>query len=578
MSPSIKNVAAAAASPARQDQLRHGETGPTILTPKLQSPHSQYQPSSSKAAAASSVENGVRGSFASTNSVVLLQHARTETPSLPLEHDAAATANSSHHCFVHAAWTLVSSVAIGAIFISVVVLVGSEGVHFLASFLVSILNYEMSWYSYAIIQTLLRPFQLYYEMDVLAPYRDTKKAVTVADAWSVRTGIPSVVMSVIVSALIMLLASGSIAILQLYGNLGLSTSTFYLVIAYVASTSFVAVACAMQTPTPMDGAILLLQQASFSINAFNTYFDFREVVDNTLRQIMLIDGGFSIAVAFVPIVILRILRSSEVARTGLTLLLDLFCLQYIPSLVLKLESVVDTLLKLDLDMDPELVIPLQGVYAIVSCFLVMWSTDLVTAMLPAPRPSSSVKQWMVVVAGIGASILSNVVLKVAVAPAHMPLLKWYHIVLMVLGSCLCHVGATFATLLRSMAKDTSLRTKWLVRLHYFLLLGFFLAMYKRVEWSAMYSTTIERDILKFERQWQRLDNASFAAHEDDETQFNFLATVMQLFENVHMSYTPVQLNEMFVRSTHGFLLDIGTCIVASVEGNVTGKHCFSGFG
>ncbi|RHY35025.1 hypothetical protein DYB32_000448 [Aphanomyces invadans] len=479
---------------------------------------------------------------------------------------------------LHGTWTLLSSVAIAATFVCVIVFFGTNGALFLSSYLVSILNYEMSWYSYAIIQTLLRPFQLYFEMDVLAPYRDTRKATTVADSWGARAGISASVMTVIVSALVMLLSSGFVAVLQLFANLWPSTSTFFLILAYVASTSFVAVVCAMLTPTPMDGVILLLQQFSFSMYSLNSFFDFRESVDNTVRQFVLIEGGYSIAVTFVPIVILRILRSTEIARTGLTLLLDLFCLQYIPSLLMLFGAMVDQLLQPDIN--PVTGIPDQGLFVVVSCFLVLWTTDLTTALLPSPsQPGSSwVKQWTVVLVGIVASILANVVVKVGIAPAEIPLLEWYHIVLMVLGSCLYHVGATFATLLRSLAKhDASLRTKWLVRVHYFLLLGFFLAVYERVEWSSAYSTTLNADIAHLVQKWQRLDNVSYNEYQDSQNRYDFLASVVRIFQNVNMPYTPDELSGMFVLTTQRFLVDVGTCIVESMEANVTGKECFSGF-
>ncbi|KAF0693203.1 Aste57867_15797 [Aphanomyces stellatus] len=542
----------------------------TFMSPKLHSPKSIYRPSSTsrpsnlkEVLTMETADEARRSSFVSNTSVVILQP-RADTPGDDRTHP------HSHSPLVLTAWTVLTSVSLGAIFLVVLVYGRSTGILFLGSFLTSVLNYEMAWYSYAIIQKLLRPFQLYYEMDVLAPYRDTSTASTVAESWSARAGIPALAMSLVVSVLVTLLTAGLVSILQLYGNLGLGASWFFVVLAFLASSTFVAVFCAINTPTPMDAAVLLLQQLGYAVPALNMFLDYRESVDGHVRQIILVDPGFAMGIVFVLIAICRIVRSTEVARTGLTLLLDLFSLEYVTSMLMLLARMTYDMLTPD-PLYAEIV-PNHHLYAIVLCFLTFWATDLTAALL-AKRAS----RGLIVSAGAAASIVANVVLKYAVAPTDVPLLQWYHFVFMVLGSCLYHIGATFVSLLRFLARDDAsvVRSQWLVWLQYFLLLGYFLMLFERIEFAPNYNTTIQDQLDQVTRQWQRMDNTSYNAYQASATQYQFVQLITQVIGAVHKSYTPAQMHQMFVVNTHHMVLNLGACVVNSVQGNVTGKQCFA---
>ncbi|KAH9107931.1 hypothetical protein LEN26_012779 [Aphanomyces euteiches] len=562
----------AALSPLSHSPRRQFHPSPlAIQTPKYHSPFSQYQPSATdrpslkREGIATLESTRQRMSFVSGNSVILLQNSHPDVPNVPF-HDEDDDEKAL--TLGRAAWIVFSSIVIGAVFLSVMILFKGNGIIFLTSYLLPIINYEMSWYSHAIIQTLLRPFQIYYDMDAVATATaEDKSKTTVAQTWGGRVGASDKAMGLVISTLVMFLCAGVTAVLQLYGNLGLSSMALYMVLPYVATTTFVAVGCAMFTPSPMDGCILLLQQIAFSVTAFNSFFSYKEAVHGGVRQITLVDGGYSIAIVLVPIVIFRIVRSTEVVRTGLVLLLDLFCVQYVTSTLMLLATIVDNFLA----QDQVLVdFPQHRMLALVSCFLTLWVTDLVTQLL-IRRP-----KWAIVACGIIASIIATVVLKYAIAPPKVELCQWYHIVFIVLGSCLCHVGKSFVAFFRLLAGNARL-SRWLVRLQYLLLLGVFVMLYERVAWVETFSTTVDDSIRMVTQMWVRIDNTSYQAFDQNQSEYQFLYQVRTLMEMVHASYTPAKMDAMFVRNTHHFLFDVGTCVVQSIQENVTGKQCFSMF-
>ncbi|KDO24865.1 hypothetical protein SPRG_09697, partial [Saprolegnia parasitica CBS 223.65] len=238
---------------------------------------------------------GVRPSLAS---IVLMQSSMPRA-TIPTSMDDDVGAPISP---VTLLWYVVSSIAIGTIVVSALVFAGAMGMHFLAAILVAILNYEMAWYALGVRHKILRPFQLYYEPDALAASRDSDVPPANARVWGRMLHVPAPLLSLLVALLASALCGGLLVLIQNEAGLGLDKATFGLLVAYITSTCFVAVIAAMFTPSAMDGAILLLMQAAFSVLTLNALLDFRAAVNGNIRAIKLIDAGFALSIAFVPIV------------------------------------------------------------------------------------------------------------------------------------------------------------------------------------------------------------------------------------------------------------------------------------
>ncbi|EQC35387.1 hypothetical protein SDRG_07098 [Saprolegnia diclina VS20] len=447
-------------------------------------------------------------------------------------------------------WYVVSSTAIGAVVICTLVFAGNIGMHFLAAVLVAILNYEMAWYALGVRHKILRPFQLYYEPDALAASRDSDVPPANARVWGRMLHMPAPLLSVLVALLASALCGGLLVLIQNDAGLGLDTGTFGILVAYITSTCFVAVIAAMFTPSAMDGAILLLMQAAFSVLTLNTLLDFRAAVNGNIRSIKLIDAGFALSIAFVPIVILRIVRSREVARTGVTLLLDLFTLQYVPSLLNVVVSVVQDYLNPD-QLDPHEP-PHYRLYTLILCFLVLWASDLATLVTRHVCPQRP--PWVAVAASAVAAVATVALYSLVVVPASIPnLRKPRHFALAVLSAFVYHIGIQFVAVLRFVALPSNgpvLHSTWLVRLQYLLLFGFCAMLLERVEWPGDYSYTSEDVSNQILRMWQRIDNSTYQAYLERESKLNFISRISKLVKVIHLVPDDRQLKNWSALKLH----------------------------
>ncbi|KDO18834.1 hypothetical protein SPRG_15883 [Saprolegnia parasitica CBS 223.65] len=300
----------------------------------------------------------------------------------------------------------------------------------------------------------------------------------------------------------------------------------------------------------MDGAILLLMQAAFSVLTLNALLDFRAAVNGNIRAIKLIDAGFALSIAFVPIVILRIVRSREVARTGVTLLLDLFTLQYVPSLLNVVVSVVQDYLNPD-QLDPHEA-PSYRLYALILCFLVLWAADLATLVTRHVCPTRP--PWVAVAASAVSAMATVALYSILVVPTSIPCLrKPRHFVLAILSAFVYHIGIQFVAVLRFVALPSSgpvLHSTWLVRLQYILLFGFCAMLLERVEWPGDYSYTSEDVSNQILRMWQRIDNSSYTAYLERESKLNFIARISKLVKVIHLVPDDRQLKNWSALKLH----------------------------
>ncbi|OQR92636.1 hypothetical protein ACHHYP_03481 [Achlya hypogyna] len=483
---------------------------------------------------------------ASLASIVLMQSSMPRA-TIPLPGDESPPAMAS---VVTVVWYILSSIAIGAIVICTIVFAGATGVHFLAAFLVALLNYEMTWYALGIRQKILRPFQLYYEPDALAASRESEVPLPYARVWAPKLRLHPFVFTGLVAALTSALCGGLLLLIQRDGGLGLDPLTFHIMVAYISSTCFVAIAAAMFTPSAMDGAILLLQQAAFSVLTLNTLLDFRAAVNGNIRSIKLIDAGFALSITFVPIVILRIVRSREVARTGVTLMLDLFTLQYVPSLLNVVVSVVQDYLNPD-QLDPHEV-PNYRLYALVLCYLELWAADLITLIVRQVCPARP--PWVAVAASVAGALGTVAIYNAAVVPAAIPCLqKPRHFALAAFSALVYHVGCQFVAVLRFVAVPSTgpvLSSTWLVRLQYLLLFGFCAMLLERFEWPGDYSYTSSDVSGQILRMWQRIDNSSYTAYVDRTAKLDFISRISSLVKIIHIKPDERQLESWSAVKLH----------------------------
>ncbi|OQS02469.1 hypothetical protein THRCLA_05155 [Thraustotheca clavata] len=496
-----------------------------------------------------------------TSSMVVMQPALPRM-TIPLSTDEEAETSPSGGVLV---WYISSSCAIAAVFLCTLVFADVIGMHFLCAFIVALLNYEMTWYSAGIRQKILRPFQLYYEPDALAASRENIIPLPNISVWASTIRIPSPILAAIIALLTSVLCGGSLSIIQHDGGLGLDLNTFLIMLSYITSTCFVSVIAALYTPTAMDGVILLFQQAAFSIQTLNSLLDFRAPVNGKVRSIKLIDAGFALSITFVPIVILRIVRSREVARTGVTLMLDLFTLQYVPSLLNVVLNVVQDFLNPD-QLNPNEV-PNYRLYALISCFLMLWTTDLCSLiarhLLPQRPP------WIVVAIGMLGSMTAVALFQYTIVPVEIPnLCKVRHHILAALSAFVYHVGFQFVAVLRFLAlpsnHQTFMHSTWLVRLQFILLFGFMAMLYERFEWPSDYSYTSSDVSNQIVHMWQRIDNASYSDYLLLDEKLNFMTRLTKFVKVIHLVPDNSQLKQWSSAKLHQMVSFYGAQVLRNI--------------